>query len=172
MEQIVKINRSTKTTGDGLAACLGVTRPRIVQMAQEGVLVRDENSKYLVADNVQRFVNYKAGGSGAVSYEEERALHEQSKRKMSEINLAKIERRMHDANDVEMVMVDMLTNLRSQLLGMPSTLSGELAGKSQEEVYTILTSAIEAKLTELSDYSPAMFDNEAIEEEDDESEDG
>jgi len=45
MDQIVKITKTTKTTADGLAACFGLTRPRIVQLAKENVLVRDENSK-------------------------------------------------------------------------------------------------------------------------------
>lgn len=43
--QIMKINKSTKTTADGLAACIGVSRTRVVQLANEGVLERDEEYK-------------------------------------------------------------------------------------------------------------------------------
>ncbi|MBP2655878.1 MAG: hypothetical protein H6Q73_3447 [Firmicutes bacterium] len=168
MEHVIKITRSTKTNAEGLAACIGVSRQRVQQLVQEGVLTRVDNGKYSIADNIQRFINYKTGGDGAVSYDEERALHEQTKRRMSEITLAKIERRMHDANDVELVMTDMLANLRTQLLGMPSTLSGELAGKTQEEIYVIMTKAMESKLSELVDYSPSLFDNEELEEDDNE----
>lgn len=170
MEQVIKITRSTKTNAEGLAACIGVSRQRVQQLVQEGVMAREDTGKYSVPENIQRFINYKCGGSGAVSFDDERALHEQSKRRITEIKLAKLERRMHDAHDIELVMTDMLSNLRSQLLGMPSTLSGELAGKTQEEIYAIMTSAMESKLMELSNYSPAMFDNEELEEDDDESE--
>lgn len=170
MEQVIKITRATKTNAEGLAACLGVSRQRVQQLVQEGVLNRDDAGKYMVPENIQRFLNYKNGGDekGTVTYDSERAMHEQTKRKISEIHLAKLEHRVHDARSVELVMTDMLSNLRTQLQGMPSILSGQLTGKSQEEICEIMTKSIEGKLLELSDYSPTLFDGDELEDDDDE----
>lgn len=165
-EQIVKINKATKTTADGLAACFGLSRPRIVQLANEGVLLRDENSKYSISDNVQRYINSKAGGDGGLSFDAERTKHEKFKSRLTELRLEKMEGRMHDAKDIERVMTEMLTNLRTQLLGLPSQLSGQIANQPQEVVYQIMTKAIEEKLSELADYSPELFCGEDDEDED------
>ena len=42
-----------------------------------------------------------------------------------------------------------------------------MEGKSKDDIYTTMTTEIEEKLSELSDYSPDLFDEE-IEEDDDE----
>lgn len=165
-EQIVKITKTTKTTADGLAACFGLSRPRIVQLANEGVLLRDENSKYFIADNIQRYINSKAGGDGELSFDAERTKHEKFKSRLTELRLEKMEGRMHDAKDIERVMTEMLTNLRTQLLGLPSQLSGQIANQPQEVVYQIMTKAIEEKLSELADYNPELFCGEDDEDED------
>lgn len=167
MEQIVKITKTTKTTADGLAACFGLSRPRIVQLANEGVLVRDENSKYNVTENIQRYINSKAGTDGELSLDAERTKHERFKSRLTELKLAKMENRMHDSHNIELVMTEMLTNLRIQLLGLPSQLAVQLENQPQERIYEIMTSAIEVKLSELADYEPTMFDEAEANEEDD-----
>jgi hypothetical protein len=165
-EQIVKLTKNTKTTADGLAACFGLSRPRIVQLANEGVLVRDENSKYNLTDNILRYINSKSGGNGELSFDAERTKHEKFKSRLTELRLAKLEARMHDAKDIEFVMTEMLTNLRTQLLGLPSQLSGQMANQSQDIVYQVMTKAIESKLSELADYTPELFCGDDDEEED------
>lgn len=166
-EQVVKITKATKTTADGLAACFGLSRPRIVQLANEGVLIRDENSKYNLAENMQRYINYKCGGDDNLSFDSARTKHEQFKSRLTELKLSKVENSMHDAHDVELVMTEMLTNLRTQLLGLPTALCGQLANMPQENIYEIMTKAIEDRLSELADYSPEMFNE--IQDNDDDS---
>lgn len=63
-------------------------------------------------------------------------------------------------------MTEMLTNLRTQLLGFPSQLSGKMANQPQEIVYETMTKAIEEKLSELADYTPELFSDDEDEEED------
>lgn len=75
---------------------------------------------------------------------------------------------MHLASDVELVMTNMLTNLRSQLLGLPSKMAPLLADKSKSFIDKKLTEEITSRLTELSDYSPDLFtDDNGNEAEDD-----
>ena len=160
VEQVIKISKNTKTTADSLAACFGLSRPRIVQLANEGVLIRDENSKYCIVDNIQRYINSKAGQDGVLSFDGARTKHENLKSRLTELKLAKLEARMHDAENVELVMTELLTNLRTQLLGLPATLAGQLSNKKQEDIYDILEKTIEEKLKELSEYEPSLFSEE------------
>lgn len=169
MVDIRATGNASQGTSKLLASLLGLTQRRVQQLTVEGVLSKEETGKYNLSTAIQAYIEFvrcdgQAKPEQQVDYWAERTKHETAKRKMTEIRLAKIERRMHDARDIEIVMTDMLSNLRSQLMGMPAMLSGELVGKSQEELYTILTSAIESKLLELSDYSPTMFDSEDDEE--------
>lgn len=64
---------------------------------------------------------------------------------------------MHDAADVELLMTDMLTNLRTQLLGIPAKMATQLANREKEYIDQVLTDEINSRLTELSDYNPEMF---------------
>lgn len=174
--QIIKDLSSVLTTSDGLASCIGLTRPRIIQLANEGVFDRDKNSKYVVQDNIKRYIDHvKNGDKGTetdeefqANYWQEKALHEKAKRELTEMNLAKMQGKMHEAKDVELVMTEMLTNLRTQLLGLPSQLAPQLTGKTQEEIYTAMNSAIEEKLIELKDYAPSLFESEVIDDDPDE----
>jgi hypothetical protein len=174
--QIIKDLSTILTTSDGLAGCVGLTRPRIIQLANEGVFDRDKNSKYAVQDNIKRYIDHVKNGDKTTesdeefqaNYWQEKALHEKAKRELTEINLAKIQGKMHEAKDVELVMTEMLTNLRTQLLGLPSNLAPQLVSKSQEEIYIAMNSALEEKLTELKDYAPALFESEVIDDDSDE----
>lgn len=165
-------------TSDTLANCFSLTRPRIIQLAKEEVLNRDKNSKYLLVENIRRYLDYvKNSPKGSAEsndefqadYWEEKALHEKAKRELTEIKLGKIQGKMHEAKDVELVMTEMLVTLRTQLLGLPSQLASKLAGKTQEEVYVAINSAIEEKLAELSEYTPSLFESEVEDESDEDS---
>ena len=79
---------------------------------------------------------------------------------MAELKLAKMESRAYDARTVELVMTEQLSNLRTQLLGLPTKLAPILTGKGKDEIYGIITSEVKEKLAELFEYSPAMFADE------------
>ena len=59
----------------------------------------------------------------------------------------------------------MLINLRTKFQGFPTQLSQSLVGKNQEQVYEILTIAVEKLLAEMSEYNPKLFDTEIEDEE-------
>ncbi len=152
-----------EVTTSALAEILGVTTRRVQQLAKEIPLKSASQGKYNLPETIQTYISWikdKSLSDEELDLNKERALHEASKRKITEINLAKMERRMHDAKDVELVITEMFTNLRTQLLGLPAQVAGVLAGKSQEDIYQRLTGSIESKLLELSDYDSKMFDNE------------
>lgn len=161
-----------------LGKVLGLTPPRVNQLIQQGIAIRDEKDERGAVFLVKSLYNYwrdkfsgkSAGGEEDIDINRERALHEAANRKMAELKLAKMESRAYDARTVEMVMTEQLSNLRTQLLGLPTKLAPILVGKTREEVYELLTVEIKEKLAELSEYNPALFaDEEYLEVGDDEA---
>ena len=49
------------------------------------MLRRDENSKYCIADNIQRYINSKAGQDGVLSFDGARTKHENLKSRLTEL---------------------------------------------------------------------------------------
>lgn len=154
MDQILKITATTKTTGDGMAACFGLTRQRIVQLANEGVLTRDEKSKYPVAENIKRYLAHKAGGKGAISLDDERAKHEKAKRELTELDLARKLNIVHEASDIELMVGGILTVFKRRMLSIPHKMALVLANTNQssEEINELLTDEIHGALTELANF--------------------
>ena len=172
----MKITDDLKTataSQSNLAKALGLSRQRVSQLLQEGILATDDNNQILVIKSVINYVKYKGQSSveeGPSSedavFEVERAKNERAKRKLAELKLAKMNGEVYSADVVEQVMTEMLVNLRTQLLGLPTKLAPQLQGMTKEEAYGMLTEEIEDKLYELSEYTPSLFmDSDDAEEE-------
>ena len=167
--------REITVSQTNLAKALGLTTVRVNQLIKEGIVFRDDDDGkggVFLVKSVIAYTSLKAKGRNAssqanaaenVDYMEEKGKHEKVKRELAELRLAKEEARAYDAKTVELVMIEMLSNLRAQLLGLPSKLAPIVEHKSKEEVYERLTEEIEAKLAELSEYSPEMFTSEVVE---------
>ncbi|PAV38035.1 hypothetical protein CJ260_11340 [Megasphaera sp. ASD88] len=163
----MKISQNLKeltTTQVEFARALGITQPRVHQLIADGIVTRSKTGGVLVIDSLKNYYQAKSGTDegGTVDYWTEKAKHEKTKREMAEINLAKMEGSVYDAKVVEMVLTEMLVNLRTQLLGLPAALAPQLEGRTKEEIYVVLTSKIEEKLAELSEYTPDLFTEETI----------
>lgn len=164
----MKISKNLKeltTTQVEFARALGITQPRVHQLISDGVVVRNKTGGVLVIDSLKNYYQVKSGTGeeGPIDYWTEKAKHEKTKREIAEINLAKMEHRVYDAKVVEIVLTEMLSNLRTQLLGLPSSLAPMLEEQKKEAIYEVLTSKIEEKLAELSEYTPELFTEEELE---------
>ena len=102
---------------------LRITSRRVNQLAGMHVLTRDEENRYDLPSNIDAYFKYKYTSQEDVDYGREKAMHEAAKRRLAELELAKRNNEVHEAKDVEFVMTDMLTNLRSQLLGIPAKMA-------------------------------------------------
>ena len=149
-------------SGAELARLLGITDRRVRQLADEEILTREPEGDYLLPEVIAEYYAYKYKTDESVDLMKEKALHEKAKRELAELELAKRRNEVHDAEDVQIVMVDMLTKLRSQLLGLPQTMAKLLAERDASYIDAALTQEIEERLKELSDYSPTMFSEEAF----------
>lgn len=163
--KISKDLRNLTTTQVELARALGITQPRVHQLIQDGIVCRDNHGSVLVVESLKNYYHTQGVASDAddsIDYMIEKAKHEKTKREIAELKLAKMEASAYDAKTVELVLTEMLSNLRTQLLGLPSKLAPQLEGKTKESVYTTLTREIEDKLSELSEYKPELFTQEEI----------
>ena len=137
-----------------MARALKISQPRINHLIDEGIVIRDESSKVGAVMLFESLRNYylskKATGDG-VNFWQERGLHERAKRELAELKLSKSRGEVYSAAVVEGVLTELLTNFRNKLLGLPSKMAAQLEGCSREEIYAMLTSAMEEELTELSD---------------------
>lgn len=165
--------KTLTTTQTRLANALGITQQRVSQLIQDGIVIKDEKNQVLIVESLKNFYKLRSisGCSDGQDDDDldlilEKAKHEKTKREIAELKLAKMERNAYSAHTVELVLTEMLSNLRTQLLGLPSKLAPQLEGMTKDEIYQVMTTEIEEKLSELSEYTPTLFDEEVDEDED------
>lgn len=141
-----------------LSRLLGISVRRINQMIKnEGKITKEPEGDFILQKAISQYyiAKYKQDD---VDYSHEKALHERAKRKLTEMEVRKRANELHEAADVEIVLTDMLVNLRTKLLGIPAKLATQLAERNKEEVESLLTKEIEFILLEVKDYKPTMFE--------------
>ena len=150
-----------------LSRALNLGTTRINQLIDEGIVVRDETSRsgqVMLFESLQNYFLSKNVTGDNVNFWKERGLHEKAKRELAEVKLAKTRGELYESSTVESVLVELLTNFRNKLLGLPSKYARQLEGKSREEIYNALTLAVEEELAELSEgIKAASFDEKSTE---------
>ena len=137
-----------------LSRAFGVSKQRINQLIDEGVVIRDEfstNGQVMLFESVQNYFLSKNATGDNVNFWKEKGLHERAKRELAELKLSKTKSEVYEAAVVESVLTELLTNFRNKLSGLPSKYAPQLEGKTREEIYSVLTSAVEEELEELSE---------------------
>lgn len=142
-----------------LAELLGISERRVNQLVNEGVLRRELEGNFDLTQSIATYYENKYASKDEDSYWSEKALHEAAKRKLAELDLARKQNQAHDASEVEIVMTDMLSTLRSQLMGIPAKLAARLENKDRTVIMDELAKEIRSRLSELSEYNPEMFTN-------------
>ena len=81
--------------------------------------------------------------------------------------------RLHDADDVEMAMTDMIVRAKTRLRGIPTKIAPSLLAQTELGIIEdIMLTAIDECLTELANYSPELFtDSDLFLIDDDEEDD-
>lgn len=152
-----------------LGQILNISQPRVNQLIDEKIVLRDESTKgsaVLLIPSLRNYYLSKNASGGEVDFWKEKGLHEKAKREMTELKLQERRGELYEAETVEAVMVEQLTNFRNKLLGLPSKFATQLEGKNREEINDILTVEIENLLEELSqNYQNANFKTDEIDAE-------
>lgn len=153
MEIVGELNQAT-TTQAKLARYLELSKPRINQLIDEKVVVRDETDpkgKVLAFDSVRNYyLSQKSDSDGSVNFWKEKGLHERAKRQLAELKLQMQRGELYEASVVESVMIEHLTNFRTKLLGLPAKIAASLPADIRGEVYDRMTREIENCLDELT----------------------
>ena len=142
-----------------LANLLQITQRRTNQLADEKVLTRQPEGDFILPAAIAEFYSHKFKQQKNIDFITEKALHEKVKRENAELDLKERKHELHNAADVELVLSDMLVNLRTRLLGIPATMALKLVGLTKGEIADALDKEIESALMELKDYTPTMFDD-------------
>lgn len=157
-----------------LGEMFGVTDRRIRQMAEEGIVIRASKGRYKLVDSIKSYLltlKLAAEGvgvelaDGEIDFDEEKALHERVKRHISELKLQIMKGEVHKAEDVEMVMMDMLVAFKTKIMGIPSKAAPILENRDAAFIKDRLTKEVTEALNELKDYDPKVFySDEYVEE--------
>ncbi len=142
-----------------VAKFLDLSPRRVRMLVEEGILQESLTGKFDLLDTNRRYINFIRKGSGedgteVVNYHKERALLVRAKRMAEEYQLRKLEGTLHESEEVERVVTDMLVNFKSRLMSIPSKLSPILMKKTDKaEIFDIIKTHIEEALEELSDFA-------------------
>lgn len=154
-----------------LAAILGITDRRIRQLREEfglfekGLTPGKKTKNYCLEKCVPEYINYKLEaevqqGTTFIK-EKEQAEHEQIKKKISILKLRKLKRELHEADDVEEFLTEMMMNFKNRLLSVPQKVAPLVI--SEDDINTvigIMEKEIFETLEELSEYDPLRIDKE------------
>lgn len=152
-------------TSSEIAEILGVTERRIRQLTNDGALAKISRGKYDLSDSIKAYIDYRIKTEmpeEELDKQREGALLLRAKRMKAELELKRMEGKMHAAEDVETVMNKMLTSFRSRMLVIPHKIAPQL---QMEEDMNVIKEKVKKEiyeaLQELSEYDPTLFlDNE------------
>jgi predicted transcriptional regulator len=130
---------------------LGLTQGRISQLLDEGILIRDEESRQVrLMESVRSYYLSKNATGDGVNFWKERGLHEKAKRELAELKLSERKGELYESATVERVLSELFINFRNRLQGMGHKLAGRLEGLTAAQISAIIDSEIEDNLEELS----------------------
>jgi phage terminase Nu1 subunit (DNA packaging protein) len=166
-EKVDDISRITVSAGV-LGKIIGVSDRRIRQLADEGILTKVSSGRYSLQESLHSYIlNLRVANDAdrgqkeledKLDYALEKAMHERVKRHMSELQYALMKGNVHRAEDVEAVMLNMLTNFKTKILNLPSKLTPLLVNRSDKKyILELLTDEFGEALDELSNYNASDF---------------
>ena len=154
-----------------LAKIIGVTDRRVRQLQNEYGLFengRTEGKKtknYCLEKCVPEYINYRLEAEAKqgtfVIKEKEQAEHEQIKKKISILKLRKLKKELHEADDVEEFLTNMLMNFKSHILAVPQKVAPLVISENDiNKIIEIIEKDLFAALDELAEYDPMQIDKE------------
>lgn len=170
------VTDETEVSTTELAMVIGVTARRIQQLTQDGTLNTEKRGRYLLADNVQRYITY-LGGTGMS--EEEKKMETNRKKaevtiKAAKATIAKLEAEevrgtMHRSDDVAAITEELVTTIRGLLLALPGRLAVDVANAADAaDAAIIIRNGVYDIMNELSHfhYDPAKYEDRVRERRD------
>jgi hypothetical protein len=162
--EVMKLHEQEIQTGE-LAAIVGKSDRWIRQLTTDKVLTQVSRGKFILGEAIQAYIEHASGGKedeGKPRLVDYKTDHERIKTEKAAIQLSQLRGELHTSEDVESVMSDMLTAFRQKILAIPTKLSPQLTGIDDiKAIKGKLTAALHEALSELADYDPDMFREDA-----------
>lgn len=153
-------------TTSELSEILGVTDRRIRQLVKEGAVSRIDHGKFDLPKTIQQYIAWigmkkEQKNEQTNEYRREKSLLVRANRQKAELELKKIERDLHKAEDVRQVMNHMNGVFRARCLKIPQNVAPKIVGnKELPIVQEIIKKEVYEALTELSNYDPDLIDRD------------
>ena len=159
-----------------LAKMLGVSDRHIRDLANENVVKKTAQGKYLLLESVRGYIEYlKSRNDADISLKDEK-IKEETKRiikdtEIKELKIKELKNQLHSADVIEKVMTDSLINMKGKLLSLSNKLAPQIiALDNLGEIQDVIRDGIFEALEELSEYNPEMFRSKNFVEDDEEEE--
>lgn len=157
--------------GVQLAVILGLSERHIRRLANENVIKKNGQGKYLFLESVHGYLEYMELKNGTdVDLKDEKIKEETKKIKkdieLKSLRISELKSQLHSADNVKKVMNNMLANIRGKLLALsnklaPSVIACDNLGEIQDIIHTNILVALD----ELSNYDAETFKNNILLEE-------
>ena len=157
--------------GVQLAVILGLSERHIRRLANENVIKKNGQGKYLFLESVHGYLEYMELKNGTdIDLKDEKIKEETKKIKkdieLKSLRISELKSQLHSADNVKKVMNNMLANIRGKLLALsnklaPSVIACDNLGEIQDIIHTNILVALD----ELSNYDAETFKNNILLEE-------
>ena len=159
-----------------LAKMLGVSDRHIRDLANENVVKKTAQGKYLLLESVRGYIEYlKSRNDADISLKDEK-IKEETKRiikdtEIKELKIKELRNQLHSADVIEKVMTDSLMNMKGKLLSLSNKLAPQIiALDNLGEIQDVIQYGIFEALEELSEYNAEMFRSKNFVDDDEEEE--
>lgn len=156
-------------TVKAIASWLDMTERNVRQLVQKNAITEYRPGLFRLKETIHAYINFLRNKNPEheenLDYTTERAKMVRTKREAAELELALRKNELHQSEDIELIMTDMLLRFRTKLMSIPAKQSPILAEKTdQKAIFKILKTAIDEALDELADFDTAFGESEDEEE--------
>lgn len=151
-----------------LAEYLGLSTRRIRQLNTEGVVIKSQRGRYDLKASVLGYINSIRQPENKKDLDLEKLnmakaaeslTHERLKKRITELKVQEMEKKLHRAEDVEYFWNAIIISAKSRLTSIPVKCAPLLVGiEDRKEIQAILKREVADALNELAEYDVENFD--------------
>ncbi|MDR3259537.1 MAG: hypothetical protein LBT51_08025 [Fusobacteriaceae bacterium] len=140
----IKGNTLTDITGKTLSDVIGISERTVRNLTEKGILVKNDNDKYNLHNNVQRYINDK----------DEWNKLKKVQRETAEEKLAILQNRYHADEDIEFILTEMLAKFKGTLEAAVNKIDNSMDIVTSENRKEMIQKHIMNALLEMAEYNP------------------
>ena len=153
----MEIDAKTVVGVSTVASVLGLTARRVQQLAQDGVFTTEGKGKYILAEAVQSYIEYRANDKPLSKAENDKlnadVIIKKAKATMLALEVKELQGKMHRSEDVAALTSDLIYTIRGALIALPGRLAVEVVGtKTAAEAAEIIRAEVYRIMEGIADY--------------------